>query len=640
VTVARPPPALEPSIDRELDRSCEWLRATLRDHLVGLRAASEGGRAELDVLLAPIEREVMAPAPIPATVADLARRLALRDDERAIVAVLLACAFEPGLGRALGLLFDPLARPVVTREAVTAVLGLPRGFRLTAEDGVARWRVIVSADDGLALDPTIEARLLGRKVRDPSLVERLAIIPAHAPLPGWPVDVIADQVRRAIAAGARGVRLWLRGLDGSGRRTLFASVARALGLVGAVAAIEPGDAAVVRAALRLARLEDLALAWTERVSLPADVPGPALEGWLHAEPPPPRAGIADHTVSMPALDRVERRAAWQAIVPAFAGWTSSEQSALIDRWSARPGQLVAAALAGVATAADAAAQLHIEATERLERHCEILKTPFDWDDLILPPSLLAALRELAAEARTLPALWDEPAVGRLFPHGRAITALFCGPPGTGKTMAAQIVAREIGLPLFRVDLSRIVSKYIGETSQNLARVIGAAHHTEAVVFFDEADALFGKRTDIHDAHDRHANTETDYLLQALDAWPGVALLATNKRANIDHAFARRMRLVLEFPRADAAERAQLWVQLGAAILGADADVLAPVLARAVAIELTGAQIKGALLTARAVALAARARVTAAHLARGIERELDKDGRSLATRERLLLVDGP
>ncbi|NVB80637.1 MAG: ATP-binding protein [Kofleriaceae bacterium] len=622
----------------QLDALCDWLRDALRARLDALRgASSEQPRAELDALLDLARADEASAPPIPASLAALSDRFDLRRDERAVLAVLLAAALAPELGRSLGLLCDPLGRDVVTLEAVASLLGFPRTYRLTAEDGVARWSLIVRTAPALSLDPTIEARLAGRTCRDPILVETIALIPARAPLPGWPVDELAEQVRRSVAAGARSVRLWLRGPDGSGRRTLFAAVARALDLTPAVVAPEPA-APTVRAALRLARLEDLALAWTDRVRLPPDLSMPAVQAWLDAEPPPPLLGVADIMVRMPVADRPAKEAAWRTLVPAFSTWPDADRVRLLDGWSARPGQLAALALSGAANPDDAIARLRVDATQRLEGHCEVLETPFEWDDLVLPERVVTSLRELAQEARVLPRLWSEPSIGRLFPQGRSIAALFCGPPGTGKTMAAQVVTRELGLPLFRVDLSRIVSKYIGETSQNLSRILGAVRHTDAVVLFDEADALFGKRTEVHDAHDRYANTETDYLLQALDAWPGLAILATNQRGNIDAAFTRRMRLILDFPRAEAAERLRIWTRLGTTFLPERLRELAPVIGRAASeIELSGAQIKGALLTACAAATYAGAAVTADHLVRGIERELEKEGLGLAPRDRALLL---
>ncbi len=624
-----------------LEELASWLRDVLRARLGILRTEPDRGpRAELDVLLEPTRTTQPVTPPSLASLATLAEQLELRPDEQSVLAVLLATAIAPELGRALGLLHDPLAREFVTREAVASVLGFQRTHRLSAEDGLVRWGLVVNERAGaLGLDPTIEARLFGRTCRDPVLVGQLAVIPVKPPLAHWPVDALVDQVRRAIAAGARGVQLWLRAPEGSGRRTLFAAVARAVGLTAVAVAPDPAGG-VIRPALRLARLEGLAIAWCDRARVPADLPVPVLQAWLDPDVPPPQiAGVAELTVRMPPPDRDAREQAWRAIVPAFAAWSDSDRRTLLDGWTGRPGQLVAVALSGATTPADAIMRLRAEATQAIEGHCEILETPFVWDDLVLPAPVMTSLHELAHEARTLPRLWEEPDVGRMFPQGRSVAALFCGPPGTGKTMAAQVIARELGLPLFRVDLSRIVSKYIGETSQNLARVLAAARHTDAVVFFDEADALFGKRTDVHDAHDRYANTETDYLLQALDAWPGVALLATNKRGNIDHAFVRRMRLILEFPRAEATERHRIWMRLASVFVPDRAEILAPVIGRAASvIETSGAQIKAALLTARAAAMHANVPVTASHLVRGIQRELEKEGRGLSPTDQGVLLD--
>ena len=144
------------------------------------------------------------------------------------------------------------------------------------------------------------------------------------------------------------------------------------------------------------------------------------------------------------------------------------------------------------------------------------------------------------------------------PSGLGITALFAGPSGTGKSLAAEVIARELNLDVIRVDLSQTVSKYIGETEKNIARVCEAAEQSGAVLLFDEADALFGKRSDVKDAHDRHANIEVSYLLQRMEVYRGLAVLTTNLADNIDQAFLRRLRFVVQFPLPEAAEREAIW----------------------------------------------------------------------------------
>ncbi|MCA9637274.1 MAG: ATP-binding protein [Myxococcales bacterium] len=148
--------------------------------------------------------------------------------------------------------------------------------------------------------------------------------------------------------------------------------------------------------------------------------------------------------------------------------------------------------------------------------------------------------------------------GRRHADARGIAALFSGPSGTGKTMAAAIVARELGLDLYRVDLSQIVSKYIGETEKHLAQVFAEAEASEVALFFDEADALFGKRSSVQDAHDRYANIEVAYLLQRIESYPGVVIMASNLRKNLDDAFLRRLQVIVEFAMPSAPERAEIW----------------------------------------------------------------------------------
>ena len=201
-------------------------------------------------------------------------------------------------------------------------------------------------------------------------------------------------------------------------------------------------------------------------------------------------------------------------------------------------------------------------------------------------------------------------------------------------MAAQVIAADLELDLFRVDLSSVVSKYVGETSQNLERILSRAENMDIVLFFDEADALFGKRTEIKDAHDRFANTDTNYLLQAIENYAGIVLLASNKKANIEPAFIRRLRYVLEFSPPDENQRFTIWDQI-------IAELTDPKTARglesqlrtlAKEVSLTGAQIKFSILAAVFVARKEGEPLNTRHLLRGLKRELLKEGRSLSERE--------
>jgi SpoVK/Ycf46/Vps4 family AAA+-type ATPase len=208
--------------------------------------------------------------------------------------------------------------------------------------------------------------------------------------------------------------------------------------------------------------------------------------------------------------------------------------------------------------------------------------------------------------------------------------LFSGPPGTGKTMAAEAIARTLAADLLVVDLAATVSKYIGETAKNLSRIFDEAAASGAVLLFDEADALFAKRTEVRDSHDRHANADTNHLLQLLEAFEGLAILATNRRTNMDPAFVRRIRHVVEFARPGAAERRVLWRRTVAALAGAaGAEALGAALDELADLhELTAAQIKSAALSARYAAMRERAALSHEHLQRGLARELVKEGRAV------------
>jgi SpoVK/Ycf46/Vps4 family AAA+-type ATPase len=263
-----------------------------------------------------------------------------------------------------------------------------------------------------------------------------------------------------------------------------------------------------------------------------------------------------------------------------------------------------------------------------------LATPFNWEDLVVGAALRAVLEDMTFEASQRAAFWEKPEAQRLFPQGRGLLAMFCGPPGTGKTMAAQVIAAELGVDLYRIDLSAVVSKYVGETSQNLERVLARAARMDVILFFDEADALFGKRTEIKDAHDRFTNTDTGYLLQAIEGYSGIAVLATNKKGNVDLAFIRRIRYMIDFPKPDAAEREQIWQKIIVGLTSSLPHRLALDLKRlASLIELTGAQIKLAAHSAVLMARRERIPLAVSHLVRGIECELEKEGRAISRQER-------
>ena len=242
-----------------------------------------------------------------------------------------------------------------------------------------------------------------------------------------------------------------------------------------------------------------------------------------------------------------------------------------------------------------------------------------WDDLVVPTEIGETLRDAVAQVRQRLRVYETWGFAEKGARGLGISALFSGPSGTGKTLAAEVVAHELGLDLYRVDLSQVVSKYIGETEKNLSRVFDAAEESGAVLLFDEADALFGKRSEVKDSHDRYANIEVGYLLQRMEAYRGLAVLTTNMKSALDPAFLRRLRFALAFPFPDEALRKEIWKRvfpLGVPLDGVDWTVLAR-------LNVAGGNIRNIALHAAFLAADRGVPVTMDLLLRGARAEYTK-----------------
>ena len=252
---------------------------------------------------------------------------------------------------------------------------------------------------------------------------------------------------------------------------------------------------------------------------------------------------------------------------------------------------------------------------------------YGWDDIVLTADASAQLREICGRLHHQVTVLEGWGFGRKHARRMGATALFAGQPGTGKTMAAEILAGEMGLELYRIDLSAVVSKYIGETEKNLERIFQIAEQGDAVLLFDEADALFGKRSEVKDAHDRYANVEIAFLLQRLESYDGLGILTTNLRGNLDEAFVRRLDFAIEFPMPDEPERLQIWTRAlpPEAPLGPDVDL--PFLARK--FKLAGGHIRNIALGAGFLAAADEGAIEMKHLVRATRREYQKIGKLIA-----------
>jgi SpoVK/Ycf46/Vps4 family AAA+-type ATPase len=252
---------------------------------------------------------------------------------------------------------------------------------------------------------------------------------------------------------------------------------------------------------------------------------------------------------------------------------------------------------------------------------------YAWQDIVLPADALAQLREICQRVVHHRVVLDQWGFGRKLSHGKGVNALFTGPSGTGKTMAAEILGHELNLDLYKIDLSAVVSKWIGETEKNLDRIFTAAENANAILFFDEADALFGKRSEVRDSHDRYANVEISYLLQKMEEYEGIAILATNLRANLDEAFVRRLAFTVQFPFPDDESRRRIWTGIWPAATPVGDDVDAAFLAKQ--FKLSGGNIKNIALAAAVLAAAEGGVVRMAHVLHATRREYQKMGKVLA-----------
>ena len=269
------------------------------------------------------------------------------------------------------------------------------------------------------------------------------------------------------------------------------------------------------------------------------------------------------------------------------------------------------------------------ATPSLSGLARKIEPGYAWPDIVLPETQLLQLREIVAHVKRAQVIFEEWGFDRKFAYGKGVTALFEGPSGTGKTMAAGIIGAELALDLYRIDLSSVVSKYIGETEKNLERIFTEAQDSNVILFFDEADALFGKRSEVKDAHDRYANVETAYLLQRMEEYGGVVILASNMKQNVDEAFVRRMRFIIHFPFPAEEDRARIWRKsfpAGAPLGDVDFGWLAKHL------KITGGNIKSISLRAAFMAVERQSEIDMDCLVEAAKREMEKIGKISALAE--------
>jgi hypothetical protein len=550
------------------------------------------------------------------------------------LALLAACELDPRLTRVLGYL-DDSAVPAPPTPAVGAVLwGWPLGTAIGPASSAAQWRLAqpIVDDDWHAttpwhVDPEIAAYVAGAPgwlgFRNGVAIPEIAHLDCLHP------ELLREMhaTAAAVVTDARaGIEVELVGNRGTGRRTLLAQLARAFG--SNAAWLNP---AAGGRGLRAARLLDAIPIWcadddADAGPIGVDATPGALTMVARTMPASaPPDDIVRISWTMPATGPARRRRLWSAA-------TAHDAPRVVADWELTPADIRVGAASAAAGTEVAARVIRGRLRATTLESMTALACPYEWDDLIVGERVKAQLERLRNQVLLKTDVLDHWEFRRLCPSAAGVTALFAGPSGTGKTMAAQVLARALELDLYRVDLAEVVNKYIGETEKRLSAVFAECERSNVMVLFDEADALFGQRTRVQDAHDRYANIEIDYLLQRLDTFRGIAILATNRKSDLDAAFLRRLRVVVDFVAPAYPERVRLWEHALPAHTSSGepitADLDVPWLAEY--LELSGAEINAIALAAAFDAREANQLVRTEHVVEASRRELGKRGSVLRT----------
>ncbi len=569
--------------------STDPVTVAVRERLGGVDKKT---RARVAKQLEAAERDLHAALHEPATgFAYLAWNAGLDDVGVCVLAVLCSVEVDEIRQRLVQVIADSTHRGV-TLGVVLRLFG-PPGVAVVTGDGALARACLVDPAEPVGpwsghvthLAPSIAGLIAGAAHRDPDLPEDAELI--------WETEV--DEEGHGFVLVTGGDRL-------SRRLVAMRRCAGSRFVVTPLPANEPQRRAVVR--------HCVAYGTSAILESDRDLDGPSRR-WIDDSP----ISFALCSPSQLRLDHLPQRP--------FFEYDVGDQDAVVagtgHHLDAEQRRLAMTALASVGGDFDAAVRR--VATGHLDALAVRTKPGRSWDELVLPDDKVRQLQELVQRYRYRATVYHE--WGFAARPSTGVTALFAGPSGTGKTMTAEIVATDLGLDLYRIDLSAVVSKYIGETEKNLESLFTASSAGNLVLFFDEADALFGKRTEVNDARDRYANIETSYLLQRLERYEGVVILATNLRNNIDQAFLRRVDLSVDFELPNEQHRRRIWQVVfphGAPLDGVDVDVLAH------EFEMTGGAIRNAAVHAAFLAAAEDGAISMDHVLTGVQREFQKEGR--------------
>jgi len=602
----------------------------------------------------------------------LARLFGLNRFERDTLLICLAPSLDLRYERLYGYLQDDITRKRPTINLVLDLLCEPgperllNAARFTAESPLFKYQFLELTTEAsvgksswlgqnLILDEAIVAWLLGQYQSPVVLGPHAALVTPRA---DEAAPLLAPTVTALLARAETDALIAFHGPDRAAQLAAAQSLAArlnrqlfTLNLAALAHDEQPPAVNIIRLALRDARLNDALpylSGWDACLRETAPVPELLAEVCAHpdwvilaASKPWQLAGVERERnalwVEFPIPDYQQRRALWRRFLEGDAAQLN------VDELSGQFLLTTAQIRDAVASARDLAAQrgsplqgadlfaaARSHSSSGLSTLARKIVPRYDWVDIILPPDQVSILREIIATVRGRPVVLDDWGLGRKLASSNGVTVLFAGQPGTGKTMAAEVLAGELGLELYKIDLSTVVSKYIGETEKNLEKIFHVAESSNAILFFDEADAIFGKRSEVQDSHDRYANIEISYLLQRMEAYDGVTILATNLRANLDEAFTRRLQFAVDFPFPEEADRLRIWESLFPKNVPHKPNLDLALLARR--FKLAGGSIRNIIVNAAFLAAANGGQITMDHLLHGTRRELQKMGRLLSDKD--------
>jgi len=523
----------------------------------------------------------------------LTQRLGLSSFEQQILLLCLGMELDPDVAASCARCQNDPARPYPTFALAFSLFEEASWDALSPERPLRYWRLIEITQPGaqpittsaVRADERIVNYLKGLNYLDDRLLPFLAPLdyqPGGAELPGSHLALIETIISRLkLAETNRSLPIvQLLGSDAPSKHLVAVEVASAAGLqlYRLPAAFLPAPAADLETLVRLWHRESLLLPLALYVdtlgySAEAAMPGPAspvtrllekMDGAVFLDSREAWFGLHKPTITVDVTKptAVEQAAAWQSTLGLAAGDSPAQLAAQFNLGYTAILQLARDVLAEQNTSAPLQDRLWdaclASTRPQLDLLAERINPKATWNDIVLPDSEATLLHQIAQQVAQRTTVYEKWGFAEKMSRGLGISALFCGDSGTGKTMAAEVIANELRLNLYRIDLSAVVSKYIGETEKNLRRLFDAAECGGAILFFDEADALFGKRSEVKDSHDRYANIEINYLLQRMESYRGLAILATNMKSALDTAFLRRLRFIVRFAFPGAAERKAIW----------------------------------------------------------------------------------